>query len=162
MNEHEHELFEAELLQIRPAKLPDDLAERLTAAQPSLSRRSEHLARASQQAQRWPLLRWLAPAAASTVGLVAFAIWLNFPEHRTSTSASTAMASPTLRADDVEIDRQLIGTFETVATLPSGEPVRVRCREWMDEVVLRDTAHGVAIERRTPRFEIVPVSFETF
>lgn len=163
MNEHEHELFEAELRRIQPARLPDDFAERLAATQPGATpRRSEQDARASQPAHWRTLIRWFVPTAASAAALVALAFWLKAPERRTSTPPSTATVPPTLRADDVEIDRQLIGTFEAVATLPSGEPIRIRCREWMDEVVLRDTARGVAIKQRTPRFEVVPVSFETF
>jgi DNA-directed RNA polymerase specialized sigma24 family protein len=71
-------------------------------------------------------------------------------------------ALPVLEADDVEIDRRLITAFEAVATLPTGEPVRFRCSEWSDEVVLRDRARGVVIEQRTPRFEVVPVRFETY
>jgi hypothetical protein len=161
VNEYKHELFEAELRRIQPAKLPDDFAERLAAAQPGLRRSSERVARASQPAHWRTLIRWLVPTTASAAALVAFVIWLKAPERRTS-PASIAATPPPLRADDVEIDRQLIGTFETIATLPSGEPIRVRCREWMDEVVLRDTARGVAIKQRTPRFEVMPVSFETF
>ena len=64
--------------------------------------------------------------------------------------------------EDVEIDRQLVALFETVAKLPSGVPVRLRCQEWTDDVVLRDSARGLVIERRTPRLEVVPVSLETF
>ena len=67
-----------------------------------------------------------------------------------------------LRADNVEIDRQLVTSFDTVTQLPNGEPVRLQCREWLDAVVLRDSARGVVIERQVPRFEVVPVRFETY
>jgi hypothetical protein len=49
-----------------------------------------------------------------------------------------------------------------VAHLPNGEPVRFLCREWRDEVILRDPARGIVIERQTPRLEVVPVRFETY
>jgi hypothetical protein len=67
-----------------------------------------------------------------------------------------------LKADDVQIDEQLVSTFDAVAPLPSGEPVRFRCRQWLDEVVLRDSKRGVEVTRRVPRVEVVPVSFETY
>ena len=168
MNEREHDSFEAELFEIRPAKVPDDFAKRLAAFPPRASaslRRATRLTRVPQPAHPWQLLRWLVPAMASAAGLVAIGVWRSAPAHMrpASTSTPTAVSAPAaLRADEVEIGRQLIGTFETVATLASGEPIRLRCREWMDQVVLRDTAHGLAIERRTPRFEVLPVSFETF
>jgi hypothetical protein len=69
---------------------------------------------------------------------------------------------PPLKADSVQIDEQLVGAFDAVGRLPSGEPVRFHCREWMDNVVLRDKTRGVVIEQRTPRVEVVPVRFETY
>jgi hypothetical protein len=73
-----------------------------------------------------------------------------------------ATAASPMKADDVQIDQQLVSTFDTVAPLPSGEPVRFRCREWLDEVVLRDSKRGVEVARRVPRVEVVAVSFETY
>ena len=67
-----------------------------------------------------------------------------------------------LKADDVQIDRQLVSTFDTVAPLPNGEPVRFRCEEWMDEIVLRDSKRGIEVARRVPRIEMVPVRFEIY
>ena len=102
------------------------------------------------------VLRWLAPAAAVLV--VGAIVWrANLPAGRPPQTASAPV-----RADDVQIDQQLVSTFDTVATLPSGEPVRFRCREWMDEVVLRDSRRGVEVARRVPRVEVVPVRFETY
>jgi hypothetical protein len=71
-------------------------------------------------------------------------------------------AKPTLKTDDVEIDRRLVAAYDAVAQLPGGEPVRFHCREWADNVVLRDQVRGVVIEQRTPRMEIVPVRIETY
>jgi hypothetical protein len=56
----------------------------------------------------------------------------------------------------------LVAAFDAVARLPDGQPVRFRCREWSDGVVLRDSARGIVIEQRMPRLEVVPVSFETY
>ena len=56
----------------------------------------------------------------------------------------------------------MVALFDAVAQLPNGQPVRFRCREWADEVVLRDPARGIVIERRTPRLEVVPIRFETY
>jgi hypothetical protein len=163
VNEHEQDSFETELRRLPPAKLPEEFAERLADARPDVAQwRPAPCARSPQLARRLRWLRWLAPATAAAAGLVALVLWLNAPDRTISNHPARAAAPPALRADDVEIDRQLIGAFEAVATLPDGEPVRIRCREWLDEVILRDTARGVAIEQRTPRFEIIPVCFETF
>jgi len=86
-----------------------------------------------------------------TVGLVVWRV-----------SLPAAKAAPALKADNVQIDQELLSAFDTVARLPSGEPVRFRCRTWMDQVVLTDKQRGVVIEQRTPRIEVVPVRFETY
>jgi hypothetical protein len=178
MNDNELERFEAELRSTGAARPPADFMQRLKSEVPALvaERRAQNelaalparvevpvtpeAARASEPDVRpsWlPLiLRWLAPAAAVLV--VGTIIWRpNLPDgHRPQ------RASAPVRADDVRIDQQLVSTFDTVATLPSGEPVRFRCREWMDEVVLRDSRLGVEVARRVPRVEVVPVRFETY
>ena len=164
MNEHDQDdgLFEAELRQLQPAKLPEDFAARLDAARSgTVAGRSDQPAPVSPAVSWWDRLRWLIPATAAAC--LAGALLVVRVHHAGKPGpVSTTAAPPALLADDVEIDRQLISSFEAVATLPGGEPVRVQCREWMDEIVLRDTAHGVSIEQRSPRYEIVPVRFETF
>jgi hypothetical protein len=98
----------------------------------------------------------MVPATALLV--VGVIVWqANLPARRGSEAAGSPM-----KADDVQIDQQLVSTFDAVAPLPSGEPVRFRCREWLDEVVLRDSKRGVEVARRVPRVEVVPVSFETY
>jgi hypothetical protein len=67
-----------------------------------------------------------------------------------------------LKADDVQVDQELVSSFEVVATLPGGEPVRFRCRKWEDQWVITDTNRGVEIEQSSPRVEVVPVRFETY
>ena len=87
----------------------------------------------------------------------------NTPRNRNQGPEPIASADrPLLKADKVEIDRQLVADFDAIARLPSGEPVRFRCQQWMDKVWLRDSAAGLVIERTTPRLEIVPVRFETY
>lgn len=106
-------------------------------------------------------LRWLVSGA--VVLSITIVFW--FKHTATITNAEpppVAQAHPELKADNVDIDRQLVGAFDAVAHLPGGEPVRFRCQEWMDEMVLRDSARGVVIEQRRPHLEIVPVSFETY
>jgi hypothetical protein len=162
VNEHDQESFEMELHRLRPAKVPQAFAQRLAATRPEAAApRPVPPTRAPQPVswRRWR--RWLAPATAA-VGLVILLTRLNVPDRGTPDPAKAASGPAALRADDVEIDRQLVSTFEAVATLPGGEPVRLCCQEWMDEVILRDTARGVSIEHRTPRFEVIPVRFETF
>jgi hypothetical protein len=109
------------------------------------------------------MLRWLAPAAA--LGAVAVVVLVGRPSHhqtRPQPAQPAAPEQPVLKADAVEVDQRLVGSFDTIARLPSGLPVRFRCREWADELVLRDTARGIVVEQRVPRIEVVPVSFETY
>jgi hypothetical protein len=109
------------------------------------------------------LLRWLVPAAAVSAMAAALLVWQPFrPARQPQSDLAVTPDKPALKADDVEIDEQLVASFDAVARLPSGLPVRFRCRQWTDEVVLRDTARGLVIERRAPRLEVVPVSFETY
>lgn len=100
--------------------------------------------------------RWAVPAAAAVV--IGVLLWP--PNLRVGSVPKTAGAP--MRADNVQIDKELISTFDAVAPLPDGEPVRFRCRQWMDEVVLRDSKRGLEVARRVPRVEIIPVQFETY
>jgi hypothetical protein len=178
MNDNERERFEAQLRGVSPARPPAEFIERLKAetavavaerraqtalagpaAQPEGTTAPE-AAHASEPAAWafWQRLvfRWLVPATAVVV--VGTIIWrTNLPaRHRPETARAP------IKADDVQIDQQLVSTFDAVALLPSGEPVRFRCREWMDEVVLRDSKRGVEVARRVPRVDVVPVRFETY
>jgi hypothetical protein len=71
-------------------------------------------------------------------------------------------AQPLIKADNLEIDRQLIADFDAVGQLPNGDPVRFRCQQWLDKVWLRDSVAGLVIERTVPRLEIIPVHMETY
>jgi len=156
MNERDDQLFEAELQKLVPAQPPARLMARLTAALPQPST-------LTPQPSWWLLFRWLAPAAAAAACVAALLFWwaktpLGAPHDKPVTVARKAAP----KADAVEIDRQLVALFDAVAELPNGQPVRFRCREWADRVVLRDPARGLVIERNAPRLEVVPVSFETY
>ena len=172
MNDNELERFEAHLRSVGPARPPAGFLERLkseTAALVVERRAQTAIAGSPAQPERttapelfaWSswlslVLRWLVPATAVLV--VGGIIWkANLPAGRGPETAGTPV-----RADDVRIDQQLVSTFDTVELLPSGEPVRFRCREWMDEVVLRDSRRGVEVARRVPRVDVTPVPFETY
>ncbi len=163
MNDRDPEWMEAELRRLKPAPLPQEFAARLAAARhlprvPSATRPS--LVRRFFGAWRWG---WLVPVTAAAALVVGLALWRG-PSSSSglrSTRASDAVA-PAFKAADVEIGQQLIAAFDTVAEMPVGQPIRFRCREWMDEVVFRDSAYGVEIQQRTPRLEIVPVRYETY
>ena len=180
VNNQPEDLLEAELRRLRPARAPAKLLERLDAAKvllrssgqetlsaSRLSRSQDARANAASaldaepaaRLRRW--LRWLVPAGA--VAIVVSLVWaLNLSGTRAKRHLEAASNPAAVKADDVQINQELVSAFDAVASLPSGEPVRFRCQQWMDEVVLQDTKRGVVIERRTPRLEIMPVSFETY
>jgi hypothetical protein len=165
VTDREQQEFEAVLRGTRPVKLPEELRSRLLAAAPPTKARS---------APPWPalaVLGWLrvlrlALPAAAAVLIAAVVVW-----HNTSPSKSTAtnpksrpgmvVATP-LKADEVKIDQELVSSFDTVARLPGGEPVRFRCNQWLDEITLSNKAQGLVLQERTPRLEIVTVGFETY
>lgn len=161
MNDCDQELFEAELRKLTPAPPSAELMRKLATAKrgnagprPSIS---------NTHPSCWGLLRWLAPGAAVGAAAVAWLVWRpSAPEPVRHAQPVAAPARPALRADEVEFDQRLVASFDAVARLPSGQPVRFRCREWADAFVLRDSASGIVIEERAPRLEIVPVSFETY
>jgi hypothetical protein len=178
MNGNELERLEAQLRSVSPVRPPAEFLQRLKSETAVLvAERRAHTALAARPAQsvRTPapetvhapeavawsslvplVMRWLVPTAAVLV--VGAIIWrANLPAGR-----GPATASAPVKADDVRIDQRLVSTYDTVAQLPSGEAVRFRCREWMDEVVLRDSRRGVEVARRVPRVEVVPVRFETY
>jgi hypothetical protein len=160
MNDREHELFEAELRRLKPAEPPEQFMARLAAAQPVSRTPSGVWSRSARQpGGGWQFLRWLAPVTVAAAAVVVLLVW-----HPPSPPGQPVIASvrPALKADNVEVDQELVAAFDAVARMPGGEPVRFRCREWLDNVVLRDSTQGVEVERSTPRLEVVPVRFETY
>jgi len=165
--DHEENEFVAELRQMTPAPPPESIMARLSASKPCKGRPAALLQGDCATTQwRW-LLRWLIPATA--VVIVSIALWRggNNSSPRSSNSASGSSepmpkAPPALEADEVRIDHELVSSFDAIARLPGGVPVRFRLRKWMDQVVLSDSTQGLIVESSTPRFEVVPVRFETY
>lgn len=165
MTDREQQEFEAALRGTRPVKLPEELRSRLLAAAPPKKARS---------APPWPalaVLGWLrvlrlALPAAAVVLIAAVVVWRNaFPSKSIepgSKSSSSILASTPLKADDVKIQHDLVSSFDTLARLPGGEPVRFRCNQWLDEITFSNKAQGLVFQERTPRLEIVTVGFETY
>ena len=159
MMQEEQDRLAAALRQIPPAAPPDDLMARLRAVTvevPLEDRRdATRLSWWKRLPTGWRRMAIFAPAAA-----IVF-LWLAFrPATRTETMSSSD--SPGIKANAVQVGHSLVASFDTVAQLPGGEPVRFRCREWQDDVVIHDDAHGVVITKSTPRVEMVPVRFETY
>jgi hypothetical protein len=172
LQDQELKSFEAELRKVQVAPAPDALISRLLAVRPRPQPTVVDRIHSEPQAYAWTrLLRWLAPATAlGALLLVTFGRHPSPPagpsgtnsQQPQSASASLASAVQPGNRDEIEIGRTLVATFDAVAEMPSGEPVRFRCQEWADTTVFRDRARGIAIERSTPRLEIVPISFETY
>jgi hypothetical protein len=163
MINHDPNDLEAELSRFQPAQLPSELRARLLAAQPNSAPENAahsvgYRAMLLSRIFRW----WPAPAAAAALALLlAGAIWFRMPTIDRPEPA-VAQNRPVLRADEVQIERHLIAAYDSIASLPDGEPVRFRCWEWIDEIMVRDTAQGILIHQRIPRFEAVPVQFEIY
>lgn len=155
--------FERELRTLKPAAPPAGFIRRLetsvrqaAAAGPPLTRRA-----GTERASWWRalLVRWLVPAAALiTLGLFAWRTVAPSPDPL----PLTHLADPAVRADEVRIDQTLLSSFDAITRLPDGEPVRIRCQAWVDDVVLKDSARGVEVRKRSPRLEVIPVRFETY
>jgi hypothetical protein len=172
IQDQELEAFEAELRKVKASPAPEGLISRLMAVRPTPS--PTMIARVRSEPRRYAwirLLRWLAPATALGALLVIL-LWRDSPPvtPRTNANSQQAKLGSALRssiarpseADEIEIGKTLLATFDAIAELPSGEPVRFRCQQWADTMVFRDRARGIAVERSTPRLEIVPVSLETY
>lgn len=161
MNPDEEQQFEAELRQVRPAQPTAEFMQRL--ARSPLRDVNDRQMEPRPAARQWwvSVLRWLAPAPA-VIMVGAFLLIFNWPRTANEPRAEAGGSMTPLRADDVEVEQELIRSFDALAKLPGGEPVRFRCREWFDQVTVRDTARGLVIEQSGPRIEVVPVRFETY
>ena len=161
MNEQEEKRTESVLRAMAPAQPPADFMARLVAAKPSVMH-AEPAARGSMSPGLWLLLRrWLVPATALAVAGLAI-LWLKMVPARPSEHDTATGKSPVLKADEVHIDEELLSAFDAVGLLPSGEPVRFHCQQWVDQIEVRDKAQGLVVQQRAPRLQIVPVSFETY
>ena len=175
MSEFDPKQMESDLQALKPAQAPPEILDRILL---QLARRPESIAKTVPK-HSWPfswrkLALWWIPATAAGV---AAAILFGLPGYRWSIKSqaphakiysSALSADPAvpkeevLRADKVEIERQLVANFDAIGKLSTGEPVRFRCEQWLDKVQLRDSAAGMVIERTVPRLEIVPIRFETY
>jgi hypothetical protein len=162
MKDHNLEEFEAELHALKPAPVPPELLARLQGVRPSSQ---TAVTRSSTRAPRQvpPWWHWLAPATVAAGIALAFGPLQR--QHGGSLPAQPAAGVsegiPTTD-DAVEIERELVGSYDAVAELSSGLPVRFHCQEWEDKLLFRDPRRGIAIERRTPRVEVVRISFDTY
>jgi hypothetical protein len=164
MTEFDPQSFENELRQLQPAQPSEELRSRLRDLKSSPCARVESGSSLASSvraclARFW----WIAGAAAALVVTLAVIDRHPAPPVKKNPLPPLARTTKTTRkAAHVEINQQLLSAFDAIASLPGGEPVRFHCREWRDEVVLRDSVQGVVIERQMPRLEVVPVRFETY
>ena len=161
MIEEEQERFETELRRATPASLPTDLMDRLRAAKSgsrAVSRPKPR--RISGLIDCFVWARWVMAATPVAAAVILFVRMELRPGAAPGKIGSAVSAG--IKANAVQVDHALVSSFDAVAQLPGGEPVRFRCRKWMDDVVMRDDAHGVVISQSSPRVEVVPVRFETY
>lgn len=165
MTEREQKEFECVLRKTRLVKLPGELRSRLLAAAPPKKARS---------APPWPalvalgwlrVLRLAVPAAAAVL-IAAVVVWRSASPSKPAPASAKSKAglavAPPLKADDVQIDQELVSSFDTLARLPGGEPVRFRCNQWLDQITLSNQANGLVLQESTPRLEVLTVGFETY
>jgi len=161
LNEQEQERYEAELRRTPPARLPIQFMARLLAAKPGPEpAQRPRLQPPPAWTQWWRLGRWLAPALAAAA--VALFVGRGHFGSKSIPNTKPLVAAAGLKADDVQVDHELVSSFDVVATLPGGEPVRFRCSQWKDQLLVTDKSRGVEIEENSPRVEVVPVRFETY
>jgi hypothetical protein len=168
MTEHEEDNFERQLRRTKPAKPPEDFTARLMAAEPKPKigvESAPFVAPIPDFLQTLRLsLRLLIPATA--LALMITLVWHEIRpfdgQSAISMHANTGAAVPLLKADDVKIAQRLVSSFDAVARLPGGVPVRFRCQNWMDQVVLSDKSHGLVVENSKPRYEVIAMGIETY
>jgi hypothetical protein len=156
---NELDKLEAELRQIPPAEVPLELMEKLRTtslgAQPANRRQAGSTFHWLDIFTGW---RLIATATTAAIVLIAWGVSLpNAVPNKTNPPQSSGMD-----VSAVQAGHSLVASFDMVAQLPGGEPVRFRCREWQDDVVIHDKVHGVMISKSTPRIEVIPVRFETY
>jgi hypothetical protein len=167
LNEQEQEKYEAELRRTPPARVPEQFMARLKAARGA---DGQGIARLKPDDRKirvgtgwlaWQnVWRWLAPAMGlAVVGLLA-GRGKFYPE--SSVKEKPLAVANGLKADDVQVDQELVSSFDVVAKLPGGEPVRFRCQKWRNQLLVTDKSRGIEIEQSNPRVEVVPVRFETY
>jgi hypothetical protein len=156
VNEDDLQRFEAELQHTVPARPPEDFMAQLRAARPGLKPAARKPVRSASFLDEWRgMLRLLAPALSLVVAGL-------FVARATLATHNNSATKPGLKADDVQVNHELVSYFDVVATLPGGQPVRFRCRKTQDQWVATDKVRGVEIEESRPSVEVIPVRFETY
>jgi len=150
---------ETGLRRLPPSPVPPEFLARLRAVPMQLHSGRELEPKPIVHWQKWFAgWRWLTWSMPAAIGLL---LWLVGPRALDPERPAQAETHG-LRADAVQVGHSLIASFDTVAQMPDGEPVRFHCRQWQDEVVLHDDANGILISQIAPRVEVVPVRFETY
>lgn len=161
MMQEEQDRLETAWRQIRPAAAPPELLARLRAArpvQPAVVPTPTHAPSTWQQLRTaWRALTVAAPTAA-----VLLLIWFAWAPGLTIKPLLPGAITGNSAPDNVQEGHSLVATFDTIARVPGGAPVRLRYREWQDNIVIHDRAHGMEITQSTPRIEVIPVRFETY
>ena len=161
MIEEEQERFETELRRVAPASLPADLMDRLRAARTGSPAMSRPKPRRISGLVHWFVgMRWVIASSAAVVLAIVFVRLESRPTAGSGKIGSAASSG--IKANAIQVNHELVSSFDAVAQLPGGEPVRFQCRQWMDEVVMSDDSHGMVIKQSSPRVEVVPVRFETY
>ena len=146
MSDFDPQQFESELRRLRPGKPPQETLQRILKKVPARAARP-WLPSMPEMGGRWArLLRLLIPAGAVTVLLTTWVFQRGHPSTKPTAPQRVAVHSP-VKADKVEIDRQLVADFDAVGKLPNGEPVRFRCQQWMEKVKLREIGRASCRER---------------
>ena len=158
MKEPQFETLEAELRSLLPAEPPAELVERLMAARP-LPVKAPNVRHRAPRFTWGDVLHWLMPATAVAALVIGGVVLLMPAAPKSPAGVASVRSAP---EETVEIDRQLLASYDAIAQLASGEPVRFHCQEWDEKVTVRDPVRGIAIERRIPRLEVTPVSLETY
>lgn len=179
MNEPELNQMEQELRKLTPASPPECLVTRLTSLRPeptSSRPQGERPTPDTQPTRRswWPSILslrpssrtwWFAPAfglALLTAGLFLVLGPGTRREAEAPQLATSIDRGSKAPPEALEIDRELVASYETVAEVADRGPVRFRLDRWEDRITFRDPVRGISIERREPRVEIVPVSYESY
>jgi hypothetical protein len=164
MSEPDLELqtIESELKRLKPAPVPVELEHRVLRQVKTV-----RTVRRPEPALWKQLHRWLLPLSATGVAAVCFLIW--GPDQETApsqelpeTAVIPSLPSTESAPDLVEFGSELLASFDAIAELPNGVPVRFECRQYEDRVIFHHAESGVFVERSTPRLEVVPVRYETY
>jgi hypothetical protein len=161
MIQEEQDRLETAWRQIRPAAAPPELLARLHAARPV---QPAMVVPPSDAPSLWRQIRlgWRALTLAAPTTAVLLLIWFAWAPGLTTKPLIPGAITGNSAPDNVQVGHSLVASFDTIARVPGGAPVRLRYREWQDNIVIHDRVHGMEITQTTPRIEVIPVRFETY